>query len=39
MNIYHNRLKSYEQCRNIVDMSKHSLQEASKIIVAQLGWD
>lgn len=39
MNIYHNRLKSYEQCRNIVDMSKHSLQEASKVIVAQLGWD
>ena len=36
--IYNERLESYEQCSNTIDMSTTSLQEASKIIVRKLGW-
>ena len=38
MKIYNERLDSYEQCKNTIDMSNSSLKEASKLIVSQLGW-
>ena len=38
MKIYNQRLQSYEQCKNMIDMSKCSPQEASRLIVTQLGW-
>lgn len=36
--IYHERLDTYEQCNNTVDMSKLSFQEACEIIINRLGW-
>lgn len=38
MKIYNERLDSYEECKNTIDMSNSSLKEASKLIVSQLGW-
>lgn len=36
--IYQDRLDIYKQCKNTIDMSKLSLEEASEAIVYQLGW-
>ena len=38
MNIYLERLHTYKHCKNTIDMSKHSLQQASEIIINRLGW-
>lgn len=38
MKIYLDRLHTYKHCKNTIDMSKHSLQEASEIIIKRLGW-
>ena len=38
MKIYLERLDTYKHCKNTIDMSKHSLQEASEIIINRLGW-
>ena len=38
MKIYLERLHTYKHCKNTIDMSKHSLQEASEIIINRLGW-
>ncbi len=39
MNIYLERLHTYKHCKNTIDMSKHSLQQASEIIINRLGWE
>ena len=36
--IYYERLDTYKQCHNTIDMSKLNFQEASEIIINRLGW-
>ena len=36
--IYHERLDTYKQCKNTIDMSAQNLQEASEAIINRLGW-
>jgi len=38
MKIYLERLDTYKHCKNTIDMTIHSLQEASEIIINRLGW-
>lgn len=36
--LYYERLDTYKQCNNTIDMSKRSFQEASEIIINRIGW-
>ena len=36
--IYYERLDTYKQCHNTIDMSKLNFQEASEIIINRLSW-